>query len=93
MGTRDETQKARIRRCGFQSVPQNHPFLDTGSFEPGLDRQDDRRHPLEIGGCRVALGSAQQRGGPQSLDSLAAFVRWNPMMIFMPPAPLAPSPL
>ena len=33
-----------------------------------------------------------QRGGPQSLDSLAAFVGWDSMVIFMPPAPLAPSP-
>ena len=32
------------------------------------------------------------RGGPQSLDGLAAIVRWDPMMIFMPPAFLAPSP-
>ncbi len=31
-------------------------------------------------------------GGPQSLDSLAAFVRWDPMMVFMPPALLASSP-
>ncbi len=34
----------------------------------------------------------RDRGGPQSLDSLAAFVGWDSMVIFMPPAPLAPSP-
>ncbi len=26
------------------------------------------------------------------MDRLAAIVRWDPMMVFMPPAPLAPSP-
>ncbi len=34
----------------------------------------------------------RQRDGPQSVDSLAAMVRWDPMMLFTPPTPLAPSP-
>ncbi len=45
------------------------------TWDRGKELTDHRRFSL-----------ATDRGGPQSLDSLAAIVRWDPMMIFMPPA-------
>ncbi len=47
-------------------------------------------HELRALGLPVICIDA--RGGPQSLDSLAAFVRWDPMMIFTPPVRALPSP-